>query len=112
MRDWSSDVCSSDLALTVGHDPFDPLLRRVEPRLALLAQHFAPLIQRNRFVERNRPAFEALHDLLTRGARLFAAELRIFPVPAAGLSPFACSSEARRVGQACVSTCRPRGAPH
>src|SRR3546814_3332819 len=89
ISDWSSDVCSSDLArhAKVG------MPRRRKPRKAEVGEH---------------------HQHEAQQHRAFHADARIKPAAdedAHQIGPEAHSSEARRVGKECVSTCRSRWSP-
>src|SRR3546814_3027690 len=83
ISDWSSDVCSSDL---LG---------------ARAAERCAELLQQHRLA---RARLAADRDIVIAGS---VFEWR----PEEGLAAAADSSEERRVGQECVSTCRSRWSP-
>src|SRR3546814_16403274 len=89
ISDWSSDVCSSDL---FGHaqvmtDPIAPFGQGV-------LQRFFPF-GRDRVTK-------VTNLLCSAGGRLFVDPTNLLRLP---------SSEARRVGKECVSTCRIRLSP-
>src|SRR3546814_18780646 len=95
ISDWSSDVCSSDLArggLVVGGLDLDARLRGVAHRIALLV---------GLDLDAEPVAFPA--DLDARDAE---AVTRLGEVDERG------RSEERRVGNECVSTCRSRWSPY
>ena len=54
----------------------DPLLRRLEPRLAMTAKPVAFLVELDRLVERRLALFKQANDLLEPGKRCFEAQLR------------------------------------
>src|SRR3546814_17852882 len=87
ISDWSSDLCSSDLHHIADHD--------VEPQLAGLARDRQPLGQPAALVELDVDDIEAADKRGRVGERQCAFV----------------SSEERRVGKECVSTCRSRGSP-
>src|SRR3546814_12374335 len=89
ISDWSSDVCSSDLSLgaRVGEAP--QRLGPVDPG-ALGPAANSDLAAADVETERDRLTFGERGD-----------EARVLQ----------CRSEERRVGKACVSTCRSRGSP-
>src|SRR3546814_4933457 len=82
ISDWSSDVCSSDLAALSEQEQFD----RFDSALVLIERRviFLDLVKDN-FRFRHRPARNVI-DVINGGVR----------------------SEERRVGKECVSTCRSR----
>src|SRR3546814_1488318 len=89
ISDWSSDVCSSDLALLLGRDV--TLERSLRAALVESRQRYKDLVEIS-----NDFAWE------TDGEGRFA-----FVSPRGALR-----SEERRVGQECVSTCRSRWSPY
>src|SRR3546814_13723128 len=95
ISDWSSDVCSSDLALTVDEVLADrtvvaPLTRAM---CGGIADGAASLLLVSE-------SFARRHGL--KGARLAASAVEGGDA----------RSEERRLGKACVSTCRSRGSPY
>src|SRR3546814_14268743 len=104
ISDWSSDVCSSDLAIAV------PDLAAAAATYAntLGAKVSAPLAQPEHgvtvvFVELPNTKIEMQHPL---GEGSTIAKL-LANNPAGGMR-----SEERRVGKECVSTCRSRWSPY
>src|SRR3546814_10944722 len=97
ISDWSSDVCSSDLALLLVHVELEPaaLLHRV----AQLAEGVGQLDAAGEQLEPFRqPRIARLRAGQRRlGTRIVVEDGR---------------SEERRVGKECVSTCRSRGSPY
>src|SRR3546814_11132378 len=114
MSDWSSDVCSSDLAIE-----FCGIERRDRDRDLLKA--FAALLSRNDdFTKAARigPGFLRLFGLVgilcerwrrTEGQR---AQCRAGQEGGAEKIAFRDESEERRVGNGCVSQCRSRWSPY
>src|SRR3546814_13737511 len=105
ISDWSSDVCSSDLAILedlawlglVWEQP----VRRQSDHLADYAQALAALEARGLVY----PCFCTRKEIAAEIARAGAAPHG----PAEAVYPGICRrSEERRVGQECVSTCRSR----
>src|SRR3546814_3346439 len=86
ISDWSSDVCSSDLALAVHHALYALARNRLE--VAGFAEHDAAF-------------FRARNDRL--GERMFGTFFQRCRQPQ--------RSEERRVGKECVSTGRSRWSP-
>src|SRR3546814_14249590 len=82
ISDWSSDVCSSDLALL------------------LLA------------VDRCRPTPDLERQCCSHRSGPFRRRIKSFVMPAPTLLTLAARSEERRVGKECVSTCRSRWSPY
>src|SRR3546814_13090989 len=107
ISDWSSDVCSSDLladALSgwpVRHPLGDPRNPPVTSLLTPLLGHWGMVLGAAPPGERAAPGF----DVAGRRLRLFSAG-RFDPLPAA------CRSAERRLGIACVCTCRSRWSPY
>src|SRR3546814_18803250 len=95
ISDWSSDVCSSDLADIVGRH-LRPFRRHIKPAVA-----GKPRKRRGTKVEGRRGAAGAdiVHD--GHAPRTTCPELETLS-----------SSEERRVGKECVSTCRSRWLPY
>src|SRR3546814_18355377 len=94
ISDWSSDVCSSDLPDLYGALP--------DGILASLRAHAGD--SRCVLVIGHNPGIGALAAMLARGQA--APGLRGFGT--ATVAVFDVRSEERRVGKACVSTCRSR----
>src|SRR3546814_20790198 len=97
ISDWSSDVCSSDLTA--------PQFR----------ERYQPLDTRKHEIEREIPRIEAEIAVLSADGISFehiASEGRSFSDSWPTLSEEKKRSEERRVGQACVSTCRSRWSPY
>src|SRR3546814_19739792 len=94
---WSSDVCSSDLPLEdPGHG------------LHVVGQHLGMALED--LLEEVRLAVEVRDQVLDTGA---GVELMDLP-HGLGIEPRSTvgkRSEERRVGEECVSTCRPQGPP-
>src|SRR3546814_6808508 len=88
ISDWSSDVCSSDLAVVIA--AMQRLLHPIDIELLQFAGDLQRVLERPRRlgVPRHAPALIAVHH---------QGELR---------------SEERRVGKECVSTCRSRWSPY
>src|SRR3546814_11079395 len=97
ISDWSSDVCSSDLALAV--DLLGDVGRGQLAIMRLAAGH------RHGVVEQNLVGDVDLGG--DRGAQRQQAGMEIGAVPEIGER-----SEERRVGKECVSTCRSRWSPY
>src|SRR3546814_16141818 len=98
ISDWSSDVCSSDL-----DDPFQVNVARVVIQIVPLAMGVAVANavfsgSRARHWETTEQEDEAHHT------RVGPWKATLGDIPAT-------SSEERRVGKECVSTCRSRGSP-
>src|SRR3546814_11936476 len=111
IRDWSSDVCSSDLDQYFGFSGADALfgigialwlawnaLRASSRAVDQLMDKEWPLERRQRFIETagHHPRISGIHDLRTRTS---------------GMHDFAQRSDERRVGKEWVSTCRSRWSP-
>src|SRR3546814_17143679 len=102
ISDWSSDVCSSDLALT--HEVHHPaLLGIVEIEIEIyLAPAFMD-VRRHRVPHASRLEDREAHRQLRAVAYAGDDELVDRPVV---------RSEERRVGEECVRTCRSRWSPY
>src|SRR3546814_11806747 len=133
ISDWSSDVCSSDLAQAellkddghaiVGYPKFDLPPRTGGPRLfpkerptVLYNPHPSPALSSWYSMGPQILDWFAAQD---RYNLIFAPHVMLFRKRlTASLSPFALGwnygprSEERRVGKECVSTCRSRCAPY
>src|SRR3546814_20495800 len=102
ISDWSSDVCSSDLAVIVlhdGHSPSDDLKHEIQEHVkSRLAAHEYP-----------REVFFVQELPMTTTGKVIRRELR----DSVGRWRHDASqrSEERRVGKEWVSTCRSRGSP-
>src|SRR3546814_17123030 len=99
ISDWSSDVCSSDLHLTLCYLPPADQVSRAE---RALLERDVP--QQGRDWRQELRAFTAETDRVLDLLSAFVPEIR-------ALDDAETSSEARRVGKECVSTCRSRWAP-
>src|SRR3546814_10649408 len=99
ISDWSSDVCSSDLA---GRAGIDALWRR-RARIKVSETEFLDALDQYapRLAEAWRQCQQAL-DGQTGSATVDVWSKRFR----------ACRSEERRVGNECVSTCRSRRSPY
>src|SRR3546814_18183438 len=103
IRDWSSDVCSSDLGITA---PVQLLAGGPYCRTLTFSSVTRPLVIRPSKSGMNALIFSSLSTIsMTRGRS--SDSRRIFVV---------CSrlerSEERRVGKECVSQCRSRWSPY
>src|SRR3546814_17458569 len=99
ISDWSSDVCSSDLAMDSVRVDIDP----IEPAVgAVPARRFA---QQRAGIEKE---FDHGWALARAGydAQLSGQAENLF------VAPRFARSEERRVGKECVSTCRSRWSPY
>src|SRR3546814_3882645 len=92
ISDWSSDVCSSDLARRIQKDYFH---RHGTTLAGLMAEH---AIDPTDYLD---DVHDIALDQLERDAPLVA-----------GIAALPGRSEERRVGKECVSTCRSRWAPY
>src|SRR3546814_3491588 len=90
ISDWSSDVCSSDLAHLADDDTAQP---QPQHRTHQLRARRAPGFVRNGVLKQDHPA---LLPAINCNSALARVVLR---------------SEERRVGKECVSTCRSRWSP-
>src|SRR3546814_12326243 len=98
ISDWSSDVCSSDLART----PNGPLGHGYEAALHGFLEYDRKKGSLTRF------------DLVALGdvwGRWGDANGKSMAVERPGRNPVLVRSEARRVGKECVRTCKSRGSP-
>src|SRR3546814_14582210 len=97
ISDWSSDVCSSDLQVGLFGDGTDHL------------QHAVDLLRlRGQVLNHAVGAF----DVFGKGADLAAHAADRAAALAGLLAGTLGRSEERRVGKACVSTCRSRWSPY
>src|SRR3546814_15749942 len=99
ISDWSSDVCSSDLELRA----------RAQTSGAIRALLALTPPQAHRL-----DAGDQEHDVALEDVRV-GDRLRVRPgekMPVDGVVLDGSSSEERRVGEECVSTCRSRWAPY
>src|SRR3546814_14241735 len=101
ISDWSSDVCSSDLALGVAQPTVSRVVKELEEVWG--GQLFYRTGRGVTLSEFGEQAF-VRSKLLLQNAEQTSEELRAF-----GLLP---RSEERRVGKECVSTCRSRWSPY
>src|SRR3546814_20838391 len=99
ISDWSSDVCSSDLR------PIDHLLLRGDPERPALDGRSGTQSYAELEATLGRLAAWLAGFGLEKGARVASW---VAKGPVAALM----SSEERRVGKECVSTCRSRWAPY
>src|SRR3546814_13089277 len=113
ISDWSSDVCSSDLRPSQAPvDCRQPFLTDIvsQPRLDFLVGA-RPKIERHQF---GRPLADAMGDILASDDQLLAGVIDAAQhdegVGMGGVEVID-SSEERRVGKGCVSTCRSWGWP-
>src|SRR3546814_14775161 len=96
ISDWSSDVCSSDLAVSkASRTGLEDWLRNME----------------NCTVYQGHARFGSAHEVSVGGERLHADKIFI-NVGGRALVPDMPRSEERRVGKECVSTCRSRWSPY
>src|SRR3546814_5174028 len=93
ISDWSSDVCSSDLAQIIDHRPAEPQAGPVRPEGGGEDRNGDPEEQR----EQQSAEAEAVEHQHPDGNQHDRQAGR---------------SEERRVGKECVSTCRSRWAPY
>src|SRR3546814_11820503 len=107
ISDWSSDVCSSDLAI-VGHDR--PILTRCDDSVLRVVAGAPVLLRRSRgYVPDGIRLAESGPPVLALGALLKCCTC-LLREDEAVLSQH--RSEERRVGNECVSTCRSRWSPY
>src|SRR3546814_13634029 len=99
ISDWSSDVCSSDLARAAVGDQLG------DHRVVIGADPVAFLDAR---IDADTPAEHKMIEPSGRGQKLLRRILGVKP----RLHRPAVRSEARRVGKECVSTCRSRWSPY
>src|SRR3546814_14176006 len=104
MSDWSSDVCASDLLDRPVDQPRD--LRGLGDDRALDLARLA--LDEVRAFE---VALDLAVDVKVDARRDVAGDDDVRPDDREGRMAGAGSSEERRVGKECVSTCRPRGSP-
>src|SRR3546814_14979485 len=99
ISDWSSDVCSSDLLVVTG--PEEPLVKGiVDYFLASDAIRHIPVIGPGR------------EGAQLEGSKDFSKQfMQRHNIPTATYATFT-TSEERRVGKECVSTCRYRWSPY
>src|SRR3546814_3780054 len=95
ISDWSSDVCSSDLAVQPSDSMIDEVLVQHQGRIPALQIHW-------------------LGAVIERGPELigFRTDEAIKFFEAETCWPMRKRSEERRVGKECVSTCRSRWSPY
>src|SRR3546814_11801215 len=100
ISDWSSDVCSSDLAHSLGEGAAANTYLAVEKILAIALRTGAKAIHPGYgFLSENAAFAEACEAAGIAFVGPTPEQLRVF------------RSEERRVGKECVSTCRSRGSP-
>src|SRR3546814_13318297 len=102
ISDWSSDVCSSDLGLEADLLPALPVVGHLFPAVADQGGQLAPLQFRD--LSGRKPLAGFMLAQVVQGAPSTHGLV-------AGVEEVAERSEERRVGKACVSTCRTRWAP-
>src|SRR3546814_17376076 len=97
IRDWSSDVCSSDLAQNFGQNPqqFDTYLRDQGSSAASMKRQIEGELAWGRLLRRNVQPFVNVGE----------AEVQSI------IDRLKARSEERREGKECVSTCRSRWSP-
>src|SRR3546814_16893910 len=108
ISDWSSDVCSSDLAVAAeraADGAFQPGDRGAAHHAALSAQSPFPI--QHAELHLHTGAAEA-----DRPGQRHAVPPRLVPQIYAGWRADRARSEERRVGKACVSTYSSRGSPY
>src|SRR3546814_14295266 len=104
ISDWSSDVCSSDLAIAVSLDVTDEASTKAAYDAAEAAFGTVDTIVANAGVATEKVALGLSVDEVDS---LLAANVRgVFLTVTEG------RSEERRVGKECVSTCRSRWSPY
>src|SRR3546814_20134284 len=105
IRDWSSDVCSSDLPAR-SEAPGHPLIQRFSAaRQDSAASDDARYAWRPAMCHTKILPVPFVAVLLLAAPVAVSAQQSAAPVPPKG-------SEERRVGKECVSTCKYRGSPH
>src|SRR3546814_20330755 len=111
ISDWSSDVCSSDL-----NEDAQRRSQREQDGSEVRSVELERLIAQGLTLIERRNAFEFLRD---HAAELFEGRTGSAWKPLSGskvnpraLTAAVISSEERRVGKECVSTCRLRGPPY
>src|SRR3546814_18786574 len=97
ISDWSSDVCSSDLKLVT------------EQLVPVCAPGFAEAVDPPLLHTTDLGRATLIH--VTKASEDWAAWCRAAGVTATDLNRGISRSEERRVGKACVSTCRSRWSP-
>src|SRR3546814_14587568 len=111
ISDWSSDVCSADLIAEAGPATIGDA-RELYGTVELDPSARSEI--RGQFPGRIVSVTKQVGDTVRRGellARIESSEsLQVYPVYST-VSGVVASSEERRVGQACVSTCRSRWSP-
>src|SRR3546814_20578362 len=95
ISDWSSDVCSSDLDLSI------------DTGLHILRQQASAAIMDPGAIDEERGVIKGEERLRNSPAAIVGVK-QLEIIAAGTLLP---RSEERRVGQECVSTCRSRGSP-
>src|SRR3546814_17773323 len=109
ISDWSSDVCSSDLPDVRLHDFADLLGQLHQPDLGADALRPDVVLAGADLLVDFAVGVRTHDPRISFRASSSRAEMR---VPSMAHSVAARRSEERRVGKACVSTCRSRGAPY
>src|SRR3546814_18323680 len=101
MSDWSSDVCSSDLAV------------RFSESLLIESSNLGKSAHARPGRSPARGPMDALFDDVSHDFEAVPDRAVVAPIRAAGLpSHVTGRSEERRVGKECVSTCRSRWSPY
>src|SRR3546814_16533021 len=112
MRDWSSDVCSSDLVdLPRDGDHGSPagrfVLSLLKEIIRELTEHAADIAPSHRQESSFVVILDGVEDYWVRNMDLMVDDARVLGIPVI----FA-RSEERRVGKECVSPCRSRWSPY
>src|SRR3546814_17585490 len=103
ISDWSSDVCSSELLAGIGVFALSGALMAVRLRQTLVTASFFALL--------TGVGGGSVRDLLI-GAPVFWVQAEALSVVCIAIALIVWRSEARRVGNECVSTCRSRFSPY
>src|SRR3546814_10206482 len=115
ISDWSSDVCSSDLAAPPGtHHAAVASVAREQLVAALSGKHDLDLLRRlARQLPGRQDGVIGRRIVHARGdGRQQRPEILLVEVDLDVLGPDDPRSEERRVGKECVSTCRSRWSPY
>src|SRR3546814_16746168 len=116
ISDWSSDVCSSDLVITAFGRVGGATAAEswgVTPDILTMAKGLTNAVVPMGAVAVKRELHDAVVDHAPAGIEFFHGYTSSgHPLArAAGLAALDIRSEERRVGNECVSTCRPRWSP-
>src|SRR3546814_17953571 len=112
ISDWSSDVCSSDLLVKPDdHHELEMVIRNLHRRLRGAARDLEPARPRQWMFD------AARWSITTPTGAIVTLSLAEYTVIAAllarpGDAVSRASSDERRGGKECVSTCRSRGSPY